>query len=109
MGSESQSASPTSPATPSAITTGHKAARNILNVVLGDTLFKTWYPSLYPEELVGRETETLHICPWCFKYSKELIPLVAHLVSLWFYLTFRWLTLSNRTYAMLGAKDLLGH
>ncbi|KAI9873801.1 MAG: hypothetical protein M1830_010591, partial [Pleopsidium flavum] len=35
-------------------------ARNVQNVVLGDILFKTWYPSFYPEELVGRETERLY-------------------------------------------------
>ena len=80
MSSESQSTSPTSPIMPSALSTRHKATHDILNVVLGDTLFKTWYPSLYPEELVGRETETLHVCPWCFKYSKEPMPFLAHLV-----------------------------
>ena len=57
-----------------------KGARNVLSVVLGDTLFKTWYPSFYPEELVGRETEKLFVCRCCFKYSKELVPYVAHLV-----------------------------
>jgi hypothetical protein len=92
MGSESQSTAPTSPTTPSAIGAGRKAPRNILNVVLGDTLFKTWYPSLYPEELVGRKTETLHICPWCFKYSKELIPYLAHVVSLLFMVALQGLT-----------------
>ncbi|KAI9874912.1 MAG: hypothetical protein M1830_009134, partial [Pleopsidium flavum] len=25
--------------------------RNVQTVVLGDILFKTWYPSFYPEEL----------------------------------------------------------
>lgn len=56
------------------------ADRNVQNVVLGDILFKTWYPSFYPEEIVGREVEILYICQWCFKYSKELIPFVAHAV-----------------------------
>jgi len=53
---------------------------NVRNVVLGDILFKTWYPSFYPEELVGREAERLHVCQWCFKYTKELIPYLAHIV-----------------------------
>ena len=53
---------------------------NVRNVVLGDILFKTWYPSFYPEELVGREIERLFVCQWCFKYSKDLMPYLAHTV-----------------------------
>ncbi|KAH0543290.1 hypothetical protein FGG08_002353 [Glutinoglossum americanum] len=37
--------------------------RTIQNVVLGDILFKTWYPSFYPEELVNNncsETDRLY-------------------------------------------------
>ena len=56
------------------------ADRNVQNVVLGDVLFKTWYPSFYPEELVGKDIERLYICQWCFKYSKELMPFLAHAV-----------------------------
>ena len=59
-----------------------KAARNVSNVVLGDILFPTWYPSFYPEELVGKDTDKLYVCPWCFKYSKEAVPFLAHVVSL---------------------------
>ncbi|KAB2569684.1 Males-absent on the first protein [Lasiodiplodia theobromae] len=51
---------------------------NVLNVVLGDLLVKPWYPSFYPEELVGRRVERLYVCQWCFKYSKELIPFLGH-------------------------------
>lgn len=54
------------------------ALRNIKNVVLGDTLFQTWYPSFYPEELVGKTADRLYVCRWCFKYSKEAEPYVAH-------------------------------
>lgn len=57
------------------------ADRNVQNVVLGDIFFKTWYPSFYPEELVGRDTERLYVCRWCFKYSKEVMPFSAHVVS----------------------------
>ncbi|MCJ1461870.1 hypothetical protein MMC07_000469 [Pseudocyphellaria aurata] len=57
------------------------ADRNVHNVVLGDVLFKTWYPSFYPEELVGRDLERLYICQRCFKYSKELMPFLAHVKS----------------------------
>ncbi len=62
------------------------ASRNVQNVVLGDILFKTWYPSFYPEELVGRETERLYVCRWCFKYSRELMPYLAHVVSVLCYI-----------------------
>lgn len=54
--------------------------RNVHNVVLGDILFPTWYPSFYPEELVGSRVERLYVCQWCFKYSKELMPFIAHTV-----------------------------
>ena len=53
---------------------------NVHNVVLGDILFKTWYPSFYPEELIGRELERLFVCQWCFKYSKDIMPYLAHTV-----------------------------
>ncbi|KAI9682757.1 MAG: hypothetical protein M1829_006745 [Trizodia sp. TS-e1964] len=59
--------------------------RSVQNVVLGDILFKTWYPSFYSEELVGtggKEIERLYVCCWCFKYSKELMPYLEHRVSL---------------------------
>lgn len=54
---------------------------NIRSVVLGDISFKTWYPSFYPEELVGREVERLYVCQCCFKYSKDVLPYLAHIVS----------------------------
>ncbi|MCJ1471577.1 hypothetical protein MMC13_000217 [Lambiella insularis] len=63
---------------PSAVGAPPKASRNVLNVVLGDIVFKTWYPSFYPEELVGKELERLYVCPWCFKYSKDAKPFLAH-------------------------------
>ena len=53
---------------------------NILEVVLGSLLIKPWYPSFYPEELVGRRVERLYVCQWCFKYSKELVGFLGHLV-----------------------------
>lgn len=51
---------------------------NVLNVVLGTMLIKPWYPSFYPEELVGRTVDRLYVCQWCFKYSKELMPFLGH-------------------------------
>jgi len=50
-------------------------------VVLGDMRFKTWYPSFHPEELVGRETETLYVCQWCFKYACDMRQYLTHLNS----------------------------
>lgn len=44
-------------------------AQNVKHVVLGDLLFQTWFQSIYPEDLVGSETERLYVCRWCFRYS----------------------------------------
>jgi histone acetyltransferase HTATIP len=55
---------------------------NVLEVVFGSLLIKPWYPSFYPEQTVGRKVERLYVCQWCFKYSKELMGFLGHLVSL---------------------------
>lgn len=57
------------------------AEPNVLNVVLGNLLIKPWYPSFYPEDLVGRKVDRLYVCQWCFRYSKELMPYLAHMVG----------------------------
>jgi hypothetical protein len=63
------------------------AERNIDNVVLGDILFRAWYPSCYAPDIVGKEVvegkkeqmlERLYVCKHCFKYSKELMSWMAH-------------------------------
>lgn len=84
MGSLSTSSVSIAPPSPSVRQAVPKAIadRNVHHVVLGDILFKTWYPSFYPEELVGRDLERLYVCQWCFKYSKELMPFLAHTVVL---------------------------
>ncbi|KAL8893167.1 MAG: hypothetical protein Q9215_000173 [Flavoplaca cf. flavocitrina] len=51
---------------------------SIQHVALGDILFKTWYPSYYPEGLVGRGLDRLYVCQWCFKYCPDLVPFLAH-------------------------------
>lgn len=56
---------------------------NVLEVVLGSLLIKPWYPSFYPEELIGRCVGRLYVCQWCFRYSKELAGFLGHLVSPW--------------------------
>ncbi|KAA8646065.1 hypothetical protein EYZ11_001918 [Aspergillus tanneri] len=43
--------------------------RNVKHVVLGDLLFQTWYQSIYPEDLVSKDTNRLYVCRWCFRYS----------------------------------------
>ena len=43
--------------------------RNLKNVVLGDLLFKPWYQSIYPEDLVAKDADRLYVCRWCFRYS----------------------------------------
>jgi MYST family zinc finger domain len=54
--------------------------RNIDNVVFGDVIFKSWYPSWYPKEIIGEKAlsgdgkgivvQTLYVCKRCFSYSK---------------------------------------
>ncbi|KAK8242541.1 acyl-CoA N-acyltransferase [Phyllosticta capitalensis] len=75
--SHNGAAAPATPATPSSQRPANMEP-NVINVVLGDLLIKPWYPSFYPEELVGRKIERLYVCQWCFKYSKELIPFLGH-------------------------------
>ncbi|KAI4204752.1 MAG: hypothetical protein LQ346_001576 [Caloplaca aetnensis] len=48
------------------------ASPNVQQVALGDIVFRTWYPSYYPEEIVGRDIDRLYVCQWCFKYCREL-------------------------------------
>lgn len=52
---------------------------NVLEVVFGNLVIRPWYPSFYPEQLVGRTVERLYVCQWCFKYSKVLMSFLGHL------------------------------
>lgn len=64
--------------------TPNKAALNpnVTNVVLGNLHIKPWYPSFYPEDLVGgRKADWLYVCQWCFKYTSEIMKYSAHCVS----------------------------
>ncbi|KAF2835598.1 hypothetical protein M501DRAFT_961629 [Patellaria atrata CBS 101060] len=54
---------------------------NVQEVVLGDLLIKPWYPSFYPEELVGAGTERLWVCKWCFRYSVDAGSFVGHVAA----------------------------
>ena len=73
----------TTPTTPATLKTSQKPATgpNVLEVVFGSLLVKPWYPSFYPEELVGRRVDRLYVCQWCFKYSKEIDGFLGHIVS----------------------------
>ncbi|PGH36074.1 hypothetical protein GX50_01086 [[Emmonsia] crescens] len=53
--------------------------RNVKNVVLGNIIFKTWFHSLYPEELVGKDTDRLYVCRWCFRYSCDKDAYLGHI------------------------------
>lgn len=64
------------PTSPTSLKPPHD--RNIKNVVLGDILFNTWFHSLYPEELVGKDTDRLHVCKYCFRYARDPIQLLGH-------------------------------
>ncbi|KAJ5661327.1 uncharacterized protein N7484_000699 [Penicillium longicatenatum] len=52
--------------------------RNLKNVVLGDILFKPWYQSIYPEDLVAKDADRLYVCRWCFRYSCDNEIFAAH-------------------------------
>ncbi|KAL4779589.1 acyl-CoA N-acyltransferase [Aspergillus varians] len=43
--------------------------RNVRHVVLGSLRFQTWYQSIYPDDLVSKDTDTLYVCRWCFRYA----------------------------------------
>jgi hypothetical protein len=56
--------------------------RNIDSVVFGDVMFKAWYPSWYPKEIIGEKgldgkgtgivVQKLYVCKKCFGYGKEV-------------------------------------
>ncbi|EEP81982.1 conserved hypothetical protein [Uncinocarpus reesii 1704] len=54
------------------------AGTKVNQVILGNLLFKTWYDALYPEELVNKETDTLYVCGWCFRYTCDKSAYVGH-------------------------------
>jgi len=52
--------------------------RNVHQVILTDLRIDTWYPSFYPESLVGRSTDRLYVCKLCFKYTTQVDPFIEH-------------------------------
>nr|POF07689.1 histone acetyltransferase tip60 like [Quercus suber] len=56
---------------------------NVANVVLGNLHIKPWYPSFYPEDMVGgKKVDWLYVCAWCFRYTGEIMRFCAHTVRL---------------------------
>lgn len=55
------------------------AGGNVKNVVLGTLLFKPWYQSIYPEEVVAKDTDRLYVCRWCFRYSCDETAFAEHM------------------------------
>ncbi|KAI6916808.1 hypothetical protein KC355_g17690 [Hortaea werneckii] len=54
---------------------------SVANLFLGNLHIKPWYPSFYPEDLVGgRKAERLYVCQWCFRYTPEIMKYSAHCV-----------------------------
>lgn len=59
----------------------------ISEVVLGHIWIKPEYPSFYPEELVlhsphstsATTVERLYVCPWCFKYTQDVLSFRSHM------------------------------
>ena len=56
----------------------NSGGQKVKNVVLGDLLFKPWYQSIYPEDLVARNADCLYVCRWCFRYSCDESAFTAH-------------------------------
>jgi hypothetical protein len=61
--------------------------KRAFNVALGHLIFDAWFKSSYPAELLeaaGKERPSspadLYVCRWCFRYSKELVPYIGHMV-----------------------------
>jgi hypothetical protein len=54
------------------------AQRNVKEVILTDLRIEAWYPSFYPEDLVGRAVDRLYVCTWCFRYSTQLVQFLEH-------------------------------
>jgi len=56
--------------------------------VFGDVMFKSWYPSWYPKEIIGEKAlngdgkgivvQTLYVCNRCFAYAKVVEDWVRH-------------------------------
>ncbi|KAI1917431.1 SAS complex subunit [Ophidiomyces ophidiicola] len=55
------------------------AGSKVEQVIFGNLCFKTWYDALYPEELVSKDTETLYVCSWCFRYTCDRTAYVGHM------------------------------
>lgn len=73
----------TSPSARPAPTRSHLPP-NVSNVVLGNLHIKPWYPSFYPEEMLGgkKKVDWLYVCQWCFRYTTEVLGICGHCVCI---------------------------
>ena len=57
---------------------------NVSNVVLGNLHIKPWYPSFYPEDMLGgkKKVDWLYVCQWCFRYTTEVLGICGHCVCI---------------------------
>ncbi|KAI5287491.1 hypothetical protein KEM54_005960 [Ascosphaera aggregata] len=53
--------------------------RTLPYVVLGNVRFRTWFDNIYPEEIVPRDTDTIYVCQYCFRYTPCEDSFVIHL------------------------------
>src|SRR5215469_309953 len=83
---------------------------NVKEVVLGDLWIKPWFPSFYPEELVGPSSDRLYVCKWCFKYTKDLVAYLGHTVGdkLESDLEQGWLTVRKMMCSYQNPTEVLG-
>lgn len=65
-------------ATEKPFSSNSQTGSSVRSVVLGDLLFKTWFQSYYPEDLVAKDTERLYVCRWCFRYSCDVNAYAKH-------------------------------
>ncbi|KAK5743858.1 SAS complex subunit [Elasticomyces elasticus] len=73
------SASPSTVFSPNRTPNRSPMEPNVANVVLGNLHIQPWYPSFYPEDMVGgRKVEWLYVCQWCFRYTHEMAKYSAH-------------------------------
>ncbi|KAL2835002.1 acyl-CoA N-acyltransferase [Aspergillus cavernicola] len=56
-----------------------QSSRNVQHVILGTLRFQTWYQSIYPEDLVSKDTDTLYVCRWCFRYACDVNTHAGHI------------------------------
>ncbi len=82
-------------------------------------MFETWYGSLYPDQLLSddggggvaggvggrRELERLFVCPSCFRYGREVLGYIGHLVSFIFLIQLLGVPVGGRDVFIVVARS----